>query len=361
MPTTYDQNAPTLTNVTRIGRQAVKFSAIILVVLICGRMFLSAFITYWKATHPEPPPPPTMGFGKLPAIVFPLQDKIDKPNSYRLETATGQLTSFGDRAKVFLCPKRSVSLLADEEVRKIANEYNFVFEPEVLDYKTYRFNRSQPLESSFEINSEEYTFTLETDFLSRPELLTDNVVPDDYDASERVKNFLDDANLLPADVASSSAKITYLKALGNDLEKALSLSDADFIQVDLNRYPVDDKYPMFTDQGYKGTISAIIAGKLKGNDSIVQMDYNYHQIDSFQVETYPLREVQEAWKILQAGEAYVLSAEPIEEAVIREIFLGYYDSFEYQSYLQPVYVFSGDKGFLGYVPALDQLVIAKEN
>ena len=44
-------------------------------------------------------------------------------------------------------------------------------------------------------------------------------------------------------------------------------------------------------------------------------------------------------------------------AVIRRVYLGYYDDFEEQEYLQPIIVFEGDDGFLGYVHALDQTYV----
>ncbi|MGD9129550.1 MAG: hypothetical protein PVJ09_03630 [Candidatus Woesebacteria bacterium] len=357
MPAT-DSSAPTLTNVARIGRQTIKFSIITLVVLIVGRMFLSAFISFWKAIHPEPPPPPTMGFGKLPAIVFPEQDPDQVPKSYRLELATASFPSFGDRAKVFLALKSAPSLLADQEARRVAQIYNFVFEPQVLDERTYRWTRSEPLESTFDLDIQNMHFVFKTDYLSRPDLILNKNLPDDFESVNLLKTFLRSANLLPEDVATSSGDISYLKSLGSELEEAVSLSDADFVKVDLNRYPIDGEFRMYTPGGYKGTITAIITGVLRGNDAILQMEYNYQAIDYLTVETYPLRSPQEAWKLLQAGEGFTLSDQKLEEAVIRNVYLAYFDSFVEQEYLQPIFVFEGDDAFLGYVPALDPRVVA---
>ena len=39
-------------------------------------------------------------------------------------------------------------------------------------------------------------------------------------------------------------------------------------------------------------------------------------------------------------------------AVIRNVRLGYYDSYDPETYLQPIYVFEGDYGFTAYVPAI---------
>ena len=61
-----------------------------------------------------------------------------------------------------------------------------------------------------------------------------------------------------------------------------------------------------------------------------------------------------AWEELQAGRGFI-ARYPTNGAisiVVRQVYLGYYDSFDPQMYLQPVFVFEGDNGFLAYVPAV---------
>ncbi len=40
--------------------------------------------------------------------------------------------------------------------------------------------------------------------------------------------------------------------------------------------------------------------------------------------------------------------------VVRNVYLAYYDSFEPQTYMQPVFVFEGDDNFQALVPAVSQ-------
>lgn len=348
---------PNLTSMTSLGRQAVKFGIIGLVVLIVGRTLATAAINFWKAANPPPPPAPTMGFGILPALQFP-PNLVTKPQSYTLEMA-GRLPSFGDRAKVFLMPRSSLTLSSDDKVRKLAAKYGFVFAPEILDSQTYRWSKSQPLESTLEIDAVNLTFELQTNFMSRPELLDDSQkLRTGAQATEQVKSFLSGNALLPTDLATASAKITYLKALGSDLQAAASLSDADFIQVDLDRYPIDSQFASYGPDGTKGAVHAIVSGGLKGSDSIVRMEYNYYPVDYLQVHTYPLRSTDSAWKILQAGEGYIANPGAGPTAVIRKVTLGYFESFTEQTYFQPIYVFTGDNGFVGYVPAIDPKLLS---
>jgi hypothetical protein len=341
----------TLTQVAYVSRQTVKFGLIFLVLFMVGRTFLSAFSAYWIATHPAPPPPPTVGFGLLPPLKFPARTQAEKPTSYQMETASGSWPSFGDRAKVFLMTKSVASLLDDEKAKAIAASFDFVFTPEVISSEVYRFAKTQPLSSTLELQIRTHDFTLTTDYLSHPELLTAKNVPDQSTAIEEVKSALSSAELLGKDLATSSGETVYLKALGTQLTPALSFSDADFAQVDLYRTPIDNQFRFYTPAGNKANIHAIVTGA--GTQRLVELNYHYQQIDYTQVHTYPLRSVQTAWKLLQSNEGFVATKGTADAAIVRKVSLGYYDDAQEQEYLQPIYVFEGDGGFIGYVSAID--------
>jgi hypothetical protein len=195
-------------------------------------------------------------------------------------------------------------------------------------------------------------FELSSEYLSKPELLSNKNLPDDYEAVQRVKNFLKNSDLLPRDIATAAGEIVYLKSLGGELQPAVSYSDADFIQVDLNRIPIDKIHRMYGSEGYKGSVHAVLSGAFKGTNSIVELEYSYQEVDYQQVETYPIRTSQQAFRSLQAGEGYVISDEEVTEAIIRKVTLGYYQADEEQDYLQPIFVFEGDNEFIAYVPAV---------
>jgi len=354
-----ESTAPNLTQFTYLGRQFVKFAGIILVILIVGRMFLTAFTAFWQAVHPEPPPPPTVGFGILPELKFNEQSSANKASTYKLETATGSLPQFPDRAKVFFMPQSSLGLLADAQGRQIASKYDFIFEPQVLSSRVYRWTKSQPLESVLQLDLQTQNFKFTTDYLARPELLTNNQLPDNFEAVNQVKSMLQQVNLLAEDLATASGEVVYKKTAGGELVDALSFSDADYLAVNLNRTPIDGQYRMYSPAGYQGSIYALLVGSLSGNDAVLHLENNYHPVDYSLVHTYPLRSVQSAWKLVQNGEAYVADKGKSDEAVIRKVTLAYYDSFEEQEYLQPIYVFAGDDGFLAYVSAIEPAWVQK--
>jgi hypothetical protein len=353
------ESALTLTQLAYAGRLFVKYGLITLVVLIVGRTFLTASINYWNAVHPAPPPPPTVGFGILPPLRFSSQQATQKPSAYQLETPDGKLPYFGDRAKVFLMVRSSPSLLADQKVKQIAANYGFVFQPTVLSDRMYRWTKSTPLQSSLEMEIQNKNFTLTTNFLAKPELFNKKDLPDESSAVALTKSFLSIGQEVPEDIATVSGQVTFLKALGNDTVPAVSYSDADFVQVDIMRQPIDDDKPMFSPEGTKGIVHAILSSPLDNSGGIVRYEYKYQPVDYNELETYPLRSVASAWQILQAGEGYIANKGTSATAVVRDIYLGYYDDFEEQDYLQPIYVFAGDGGFLGYVPAIDSRYVQK--
>jgi len=356
-----ENSGANLTEVAYISRQVIKYGAVLLVTLMVGRFSITAFATYWKATHPPAPPPPTVGFGLLPTIPFPQQQDELKPKSYQLETATGGFPDMGDRAKVYLMLKSVPSLLDDEKAKKTAANFGFVFAPDPLDSDNYRFSKSQPLESTFEVNIRNSAFSLSTDFLSHPELLQNSEVPDQTAGINIVKTTLSSAELLPPDVATASGETVYLKALGNELSPALSFSDADYLEVNLQRTPLDGKFLSYTPEGKQGIIHAILSGAFSGKNSIVKMDYHYQTVDYTHVETYPIRTAKMAWQLLQSGSGYIADKGEYDTAVVRTVSLGYYESFQEQDYLQPVYVFEGDGGFMAFVGAIDSKNVQSSN
>lgn len=342
----------TLTKVTRIGRNVVKYGVVTLVFLMVGRVVLAASVAYWKATHPPKPPEPTAGFGLLPPIEFPTQNETDKPKSYKLETATGGFPEFGDRKIVYLMKKNSPNLLDSENAKQVANRYGFSGEPEELSSKRYRWTKNQPFITTLDLDIVDYNFKYETDFLNRPELILETDLPTDFDSVQQVRTFLGSGSLAPADTATSAGKITYLKALGGTLKTAVSISDADFIQVDLNRYPIAGQYEIYTPDAKTGVISAILYGGRSGS-GVLKMIRQYFEIDYSLSHTYYIRSPQSAWQTLQSGEGYIANKGTAEPAVIRNVELGYFESFEFQQYFQPIYVFKGDGDFIGYVSAID--------
>jgi len=350
----------TLSDATDFSRKAIVAIVIGIITYTVLRMLFIAAVNYYKAMNPPPPPPPTVGFGRLPPIEFPSQEQDVWPKKFVLETARNKLPEFPDRVKVFAMEVPTSSLLADQKVREIAGKYGFVDQPEMLDANNYRWIKYSPLEAIFEINLVNQNISLLTDYQTRPELISNKNLPDRFDAVSAVKSYLGRGDLLPRDVATASGDISYARVLAGELLPAVSLSDANFIRVDLNRVPIDEQLSSFTPEGKRGIISAVISGALSGDDQVVELSYNYQNVLYDEIHTYPLKPINKAWQELQQGQGYIASGAKLEQAVVRDVVLGYFEGYKDQSYLQPIYVFSGDEDFIAYVHAVDSRFVVIE-
>ncbi len=343
-----------LTQAVRVGKIAIKASIGLLLFLIVGRFVFNGAVDLYKALNPPPPPPPTVGFGILPNLVF-TPVRTTQPSKYTLETADGGLPYFGDRAKVFFMPDSTQSLLSLDEAKAKAADFGFRSEPQELSNNVYRWRKADVLNETLELESVYFNFEHSSDYLARTELQSGRDLPATFDAVSTAKSFFSKADLLPADVATNSAEPKFLKIVGGTLREAVSLSDAQVLEIGLSRTPIDLLYPPINSRGTAETLIARLA-TIGSELQVISALRRYFSLDYTLVETYPLKTPQEAWNLLKSGNGHIAFS-PSETVTVRSLELGYFESDEYQKYYQPVYIFKGDGGFVGLVPAVSQLFL----
>lgn len=354
------KNDFSLTKIARYGRKGVIYGAIVVAVLIIGRSFLSTSVSIYKALNPPPTPAPTMGFGYLPRPSFPTQLSEDKPTEYVLETVGQSLPAFNTQIPVYFMPSAQPSLLALDNARETAASLGFIFQPEKISAEEYRWRRSTPIPATLEMNIVTRHLELTVDWASSVSLLGKKMIPTPQQLTLETRGLLRSANLLPADVATSEPKISYIRALAGETQPVSSVSEADFVQVDIYRF-APNNFPTVTSEKDHGVIRVLFSGSRDQGERVLRLVSNYSPVDWSNFETYPVQSTQLAWRALQAGEGFVVSAPSNGRAVIREVALAYYEPSQAQNYFQPVYVFSGDDGFRAYVPALDARVFLPSN
>ncbi len=347
MPETSTSQPMNLTSAASTMRKVIKFGAIFLVFLMVGRVALTSFIAFWKAANPPPPPPPSVGFGPLPKIIFPNQ--TSKPTSYRLETVGGTTPFITDRANVYFMPSVQANIRALERANQKAVLLGYQFEPEAIDSRRYRWTNTTPIVSTLEMDILTGTFSITTNWASYPTLLTNTRLASKEDSINQVKNLVIQAGAVSTDFKTASASAKYLKAIGGQYQEVSVAIDADFVQVDLFRPAVNPKYSSVTSKGKEGPVHAVITP----TGTILEMKMHLFPIETQPAEDYPLRSTAEAWQLLSNGEGYVAQKGELDTAIVRSIYMSYYEPDTEQPYYQPVYVFEGDKGFVGIVEAVD--------
>lgn len=354
-----------LTETAKVTRKAIRYGAIAFVAVSVLWFLGGAAIRYYRAINPTPPPPPTMDFGLLPGVTFPKESGRPKLS---LELPTGAIPRFPDRMFVYYAPTKRSGFLDAQTAIDTARALGFTFNPDILGETNYIWTNQDQLASKLQMDIVSGHFKLARQWQNNPALLSLTDFASDQQVIGDVTNYLRKASLLPSDT-DKEQKVTYLKAVSGKLIPTISLSEADFVQVDFFRDNLEtiDKetkkvvssYPFYRLDPDFGLIRAIESGSKDSGDKIVELDYNYTTVDYSRNGTYPIKTGDDAWQEFSNGGGFVTDKSPKTGSIaVRRVILGYFDS-PSQNYAMPIYVFLGDKGFVGYVSAVSDAVIKK--
>lgn len=340
----------TLTQTAITTRKALKYGAILLVAIFILKTAWGVGQDIWRRINPPPPPPPTVAFGKLPKLKFP--EKETPELTYRLETIQGALPTLSDIDRVYFMPQSPPNLLALDRAKEKARQMGFSGQSENIGGTNYRWTTSTTPPTTLEMEINSGNFYLRYQYENDQELLVQKNLPTDEEAAREAKAFLQTNDLLTEDLATGSAEFNYLKYTPPNLVPAISLSEADFVRVNLFRADLNG-LRIFPPNPKEALVSFLFSGNRERGKRIIEINYTYYPIDHNTSATYPLKPINTAWQELQTGEGYIANlGQNDKDITIRQIYLTYYDSEEPQTFLQPIYVFQGDNNFYGYVSAI---------
>lgn len=348
----------TLTTTAYYARKAVVYGIVGLISLVILRVAWGVFSRWWIALHPPPPPPPTVSFGVLPEIQFP--KGVERSNvSYRLETVSGGTPDLGPQSKVYFMPAFRANVLGLELAKNLAGKLGFIAPATPKDEQVYTWTREGPLPGTLTINLVTGHFFLDTAWYRDSEI-TSSRAPSEQDAIQTAQAYLRNAGLLTDDLLKGKTRIEFLQAGAGAFSPAISQSEANFTRVHLFRGDVNN-LSVVTPQENQALVQVIVSGGRTGDKRVIAVTYKYSPIELDATATYPLRGVQLAWQQFQSGSGVIAKlVQGARAVVVRDIKLAYYDSDAPQEFLQPVYVFSGDDGFVGYVSAIDQKWLGRQ-
>ncbi len=320
--------------------------ALIIMALIPGTIGLIKKV--YLMLNPPPPPPPTVRYGKLPKLVFPEAPNFATPE-YKLETISGGLPALANMGRVYAVGINKSRLLTLDRMKTRAQSLGFKDDPVELDERTYRFSHpAAPIEMIFDVISGAISYKYDwTRDKSAAKIYN---VPIGDGAVSEAKSFLRKVGALSDDINNGTSGVKYLVATGSAMMPAVSAYEANFVRVDLYRADKDGM-KMVTVGGDSSPVNIILSGQT-GDGRTIQANYYYSQVLDDDYATYPLVPVTDAWNNLVAGGGFIAKRTSNNQIVIRRVSLAYFESNEPQKFLQPVYVFEGDAGFLAYVPAI---------
>lgn len=358
----------TLTEASVMARKAIKWGAIGFVGITILWYLGLALVKYYQALNPPPEAAPTVDFGPLPKITFPAESSRPK---MILELPTGSIPVFVDRMRVYSQTVKRSSFTDSEKGIETAAALGFLFKPEQKTESLYVWTNQDQLNSRLEMNIVNTHFTLTRVWQNNPSLASMASFSSDKAVILDTENYLSKVGLLNSDVVGVE-KLTYLRENGGNLTSAISLSEANFIQLDLFRKNLEEidpdsktkevkaSYPFYRPNPNKGLIRVIVSGSKTLSDKVISLDHQYNKIDYATNGTYPIKTGDAAWAELEKGGGFVfLGDSKTAEVKIRRIFLGYYDSEISSGYAMPIYIFLGDQGFTAYVSAVSDSFVKK--
>lgn len=343
----------TLTQTAYYTRRVINWLLLALIAYIILRLAWGLISTVYLSFFPPKPPPPNHAFGKLPTLQFPATATASGQLTFRLETIEGSVPRASDSAVVYFMPKYGANLLALNKATEFANRIDFTADPVAETKNIYRFDDLDNTLRRLRYDIISKNFVLRYAFEKETSLFTDRIVPSADEAAGEARSFLESYGLSPDDISPASLTTQYLRLSGDRLVTTTSLSQADAVRVDFFRKTIGTA-PVFTPYPDEGIITFIFSGSRNPKKQILQIAYTYWLVDYQTTATYALKTSAVAWAELQSNNGFIARYPTNSSvAVIRKVYLGYYDSFDPQTYLQPIFVFEGDDGFLAYVPAID--------
>jgi len=336
-------------------RRAINWTILAVIGYIVLRIFWSLFITVYLTIFPPKAPPPNHAFGKLPRLMFPAPSASPSAQPiFQLQTIEGSVPAASASANVYFMPKKGSNLLALSTAQAFVKRLGFATTPipDPANKNVYRFDDPTMQLRHLWYDVVTTNFIIQYDFQRDTGLFLNSKVPSLQEARAEARNLLQTYNLSPDDLKGGEIRVTYYRVADNTLIPVTSQSQADAVRVDFFR-PNLASTPVVTDTRSEGPISIVFSGSSNSKKRILLFRYLYWPIDYETVATYSLKTSAQAWQELQAGGGYVLSYPKTSIITIRNVYLAYYDSISPQTYLQPVFVFEGDDGFVAYVPAIN--------
>lgn len=342
-----------LTETAYYTRKFLKYGSISLIVFLIFRAIFLAGAAYWTKTHPAPPPPATLSFGKIPAIKFP--EKSTNPPFYpQLETIDNNFPNFPSTAKVFFIPQTSSSLFTWDRAKNWAMQLGFTTDPETPDSYTFIYRSQSFPPTTLKMNVLTGNFTLSYGYQNDLTLAGLRSAPPKEQAIAEAKAFLQRAGVMTSDLTPGSQEAIFFKFNPPNLEPAIALSEADLVLVNFFRNNLDSLKVM-PPEPKKSLISVIISGSSNSQKRILEVNYTHFPTSENTYATYPLKKIDQAWQEVQKNQVFLANfgQNYDGQVVIRNVYLAYFDPPDEQRFLEPIYVFEGDRDFIGYVPALD--------
>lgn len=341
----------TLTQTAILTKQVISITLFVLILGTISFIAYQMWYSYELAHRPPVEEKPDTKFGVLQSPIFPKSGVSSSNFSYSLDTVTGGLPKIGvdigfDKLnRVFFVVKPYATFLSADKSQALAEKFNIINPPEVINETTYRFiTDTQEYKKSLTIDLDtgNFSYTKEASPSAAEPLDNENSLINDF------KNTLSRLGLLNNDLGSGRNKVILSEVAPQIVAAQISLWPSDL-----------DKKPIFTSSVNRSQVSATVLKSASDIENYLSFDFKYFQIDTSTYATYPTKSTETAFNDLRRGKGIVIIEPERPQVSITSVTLGYFLPDDYNPYIQPIYIFEGPS-FMAYVPAISSEFL-KEN
>lgn len=323
--------------------------------------FLLIFLYFFiKLSLPIIFPPPVKSppinpiFDKIAKIEF--SQTLDYPEnvSFVLDTIEGEPITATATAKVYQLISSSPRFGYLEKIYLMAKGlgFNTKLIKHRIENKKAVFEDG---EKKLTVDITNFNFEYQYNYQTKGNLFQNTFLPSNQVIKEKIKEFLRRLGRYPEELAQGKENIIFLRynPLTKEFKVVENKREANLVEVDFYR-PDIDGFPMVAPK-YFNSQNFVVAVFKENDYQLIKAQIKFFGKEEKKIGIYPLKTGNIAWQELKEKKAAVVSwGEKTNQILIKKMFLGYYDPDVYQPYLQPVYVFLGNQGFVAYVPAIKE-------
>jgi hypothetical protein len=366
---------------TRISDVTKKGAIVLGITVVVGIVLKFGVDATIKACCTKPTPSPTpyirASYGVLNKLTFTNNPTPSKDIKFSVETLDGKIPPTATiSALIYPVTKKTATLDYAEKSQKVAQAFEIDAPVPFRDTNvSYVFNdRVNPGKSLF------YNFVTENSRLETSDIfsyisLETGSAPSIESTKTSAIGYINRARPnIPSDgqgintTAGVAGVYSYINPTTREVNEVSLQSQANITKINFARNPLGS-YPVIsestTDANISFTYTGLTASQLTGANGLrlLAAKIIFWQLDPIPLgpAVYPIRTAQSAYTELTQGKGYILSqVKPDETYNIRRVYMAYFEPIDQPDYLQPVWVFDGDKlndtnfKFRAIVPAVIQ-------
>lgn len=300
--------------------------------------------------------PPNPIYNQLDQLEF-VKKKINNENpTYVLNTQNAKLpTNLPNTMKVYKFKPQQYSYLAGKNASAEANILGFTDSDLRSDLSgdVYSWRNSRTM-STLTININNRELILNTELKEKNSNFVKGSINQDSAREQAIGTMSSIYRFNDGLYSIGNQKIKLGYYIGNKVYETEDQAEAQLALVDF--YRSIGEYPILGPDPSKGLMRMVVSKNSKTPSPLNNpiLEANYWEIEMESEATYPIIKVEEAWNMVTSNKAVITQVTPkksnsfdnyypvsVEKIMIDNIYLAYYETPKYQTYLQPIYVFSG--------------------